>query len=174
MANQKKKDYVQALSDRLKDRLNFVLVENGGLTVSQIDSLRDKLILQSVHLQVIKNRLFYLALKQSDTHSSVADRMQQQLKGPLLVALIDKNFPEIGKIVLDFKTENKSVVIRSGFLAGDYLDSTQVIEIAKLPSQEQLLIIIAKGISTPATRIASGVKEVMQKLARGIVASAKN
>jgi large subunit ribosomal protein L10 len=53
---------------------------------------------------------------------------------------------------------------------GQYLKASEVKAIETLPSREELLTVIGRGLNTPATKIAVGMKEVIASLARGIKA----
>ena len=46
-------------------------------------------------------------------------------------------------------------------------------QIANLPTKEELLTIIGRGLNTPAQKIATGINEIMASLARGINAVAE-
>ena len=63
--------------------------------------------------------------------------------------------------------------MKAGYFSGEVLDAKGVESIAGLPSREELLAIIARGINTPATQIASGINQVMASLARAINAVAE-
>lgn len=56
---------------------------------------------------------------------------------------------------------------------GEFLDKKGVEAIAGLPGREELLTIIGRGLNTPATKIATGINQIMAGLARGIKAVAE-
>ena len=53
---------------------------------------------------------------------------------------------------------------------GEFLEKKDVEAAANLPSREELLASIGRGLNTPATKIATGMNQIISSLARGIKA----
>jgi large subunit ribosomal protein L10 len=166
----------QAVADikkELEGNPNFILVSYSGLSVQAMESLRKELRSSGSKMKVIKNNLFLRALKESSLHASHEIKFGPDYKGPLAAIFSDENLPSIAKICKDFKKKNDVFDMKAGYFSGEVLDAKGVEGIAGLPSREELLAIIARGINTPATQIASGINQVMASLARGIKAVAE-
>jgi large subunit ribosomal protein L10 len=114
--------------------------------------------------------LFHLALKESGEHSAIADEIRDDLRGPIAVTFTGEQFPEVAKALVAFAKKNDKVKIKAGVMDGEFLKDSDVAAIATLPSREDLLAIIGRGLNTPATKIATGINEIMASLARGIKA----
>jgi large subunit ribosomal protein L10 len=175
MAQPEKIEAVADLKERLEKSPNFILVSYSGLSVKSMEDLRAKLrdTKTSTSMKVIKNNLFLRAIKESKLHSDKNITMGKDYFGPMAAIFSDDSLPSIAKICKDFKKDNQSFDFKAGYFSGEVLDAKGVESIAGLPSREELLAIIARGINTPATKIATGINQVMASLARGIQATAE-
>ena len=165
-----KKEKLEEIKELLSQRGNFVLTTFSGLDVEQMTGLRSEIREKDSRLKVVKNHLFKLALKESPDHSAVLESFETELKGPVAVTFVGEEFPSVAKTLVEFSKKNDKVVIKSGYMDGQFLGANEVKAIATLPSREELLAVIGRGLNTPATKIAMGMNEVIAKLARAIKA----
>lgn len=163
-----KEEKLQEIKEILSENSNFVLTTYKGLTVDEISGLRAQIREKGSRVKVIKNRLFRLAMQQSEEHSGIVEDFTESLKGPVAVTFSGESFPEVAKVLVEYSKKNEKVAIKSGCLDGSYLNEADVKAIATLPSKEELLAVIGRGLNTPATKIATGINEIMASLARGI------
>lgn len=168
-----KVEAVATLKQKLEKKPNFILVSYSGLSVKAMEDLRKKLRENDSRMQVIKNNLFLRALKESSAHANQKIQFGPEYKGPLAAIFSDENLPVIAKVCKEFKKANEVFEVKGGYIAGEVLDAKGVDSIAGLPSKDELLAIIARGINTPATQIASGINQVIASLARAINAVAE-
>jgi large subunit ribosomal protein L10 len=173
MAQPEKIEAVADLKERLEENPNFILVSYSGLSVKSMEDLRARLRETKTSMKVIKNNLFLRAIKESKLHSDKNITMGKDYFGPMAAIFSGDSLPSIAKICKDFKKDNQSFDFKAGYFSGEVLDAKGVESIAGLPSREELLAIIARGINTPATKIATGINQVMASLARGIQATAE-
>lgn len=164
---------VKDLKQRLEADNNFILVAYSGLSVKAMEDLRKKLREQNSGMKVIKNNLFLRAVNESGVHNKPDLPSKTEYKGPMAAIFGGENLPSIAKICKEFKKTNESFAIKGGYFSGQVLSSTDVESIAGLPSREEMLAIIARGINTPATQIASGMNQIIASLARAIQAVAE-
>lgn len=164
---------VEELKKELETKPNFLLVNYSGLSVRAMEELRKEIRKSGSKMKVIKNNLFLRALKESKLHSSKAIDFGKSYFGPLAAIFSDENLPQVAKVCKDFKKKNENFELKAGYFSGEVLDSNGVDSVAGLPSKEELLSMIARGLNTPATQIASGINQIMASLARGIQAVAE-
>lgn len=170
VASPANKASVAELKEILSKHKDFVATTYSGLNVVEMGELRSAVREKQGRVKVIKNNLFRLALKESPVHKDAAEKIGEQLIGPVAVTFMDGDFSAASKAIVDFSKKINKVSIITGCMDGKCLDKTEVQAIANLPSREQLLTIIGRGLNTPATKIAIGMKEIMAGLARGIKA----
>lgn len=173
MANQEKIEAVAELKSKLEQKPNFILASYSGLTVKHMSDLRTSLRKEGSEMKVLKNNLFLRALKESKNHSSKTIDFGIHYKGPLAAIFSDANLPTVAKLCKDFAKTNENLSFKAGYFDGEVLDPKGVDGIAGLPSKEELLTKVARGLNTPTIQIASGMNQIMSSLARGIQAVAE-
>jgi len=100
-------------------------------------------------------------------------KSKKTILGPIAVAFAGEELPAIAKIIVEESKKEEKIQLKGGYFEGKFLDQVEVKNIAGLPTKEELLAIIARGLNTPAQKIAIGINEVIAKLARGIKAVAE-
>jgi len=168
MPNSEKLQQVSDLKFRLEARPNFILASYSGLTVEDMTSLRAKLRKEGSEMKVVKNNLFLLALKESSEHKSQTIEFGDDYKGPIAAIFSKESLPTIAKVCKEFAKDKKALEVKTGYLDGQVLGKHGVEAIAGLPSKNELLSQVARGLNAPATQIASGVNQIMASLARAI------
>lgn len=168
--NEQKLDSIKEI---LKQTPNFVVTTYAGLDVEKIMKLRGQIRAANGTMKVLKNTLFHLALSQSTAHQGAAEGLKGILKGPCAVVFVKDDIPSVAKIVVnEGKTEEK-ISVRGGYFEGRFIPRNEMMQIANLPSRDELLSIIGRGLNTPATKIATGINQIIAGLARGIKAVAE-
>ncbi len=124
------------------------LFDYRGLTVSQMSALREKVKVLNASVKVIKNRL---AIKHFENQNR--DFGRDLFKGPMAVAYANDNFVEVAKVLVDFAKESEHVKIKAGFIENQFADKEKVIQVAKLPSKDQLLAQLVGAISMPLKKM---------------------
>ncbi len=168
-----KLDKKEALVRVLSSHKDFVISNFVGISVADQTKLRTRLRAKNSVLKVVKNNLFYLALKEVGSYEHVLENVEKDLKGPVSVAFVNSEFSSVSKVLLDYSKDVEGFTLKSGCLDGVYLSLSDVKDVANLPSREELLTMIARGLNAPVTKIARGMKEVMTSLALAIEAVAK-
>jgi len=132
MDRQKKNKVVLSLKEELKSNNLIVLVHYRGLNASDITSLRKSLKERGAILQVAKNTLMKLALK--DTQ---CDCLDEYLTGPIAVSY-SKDPVGLSKVLTTFAKENETLKILIGCLDGKAVDENVLKSLAKLGSLEEV------------------------------------
>ena len=141
-----------------------------GLTVEQMSRVRREVRAGKGLMKVVKNNLFRRALQESPEHKGVLDGLDKELHGPLAVTFTASDVPAVSKLLLNYSKEIDKVKIKGGCMEGRFLDAAEVGQIATLPSREELLAIIGRGLNAPAQKIATGMNAIIAGLARGVKA----
>jgi len=171
MPSAKNIERLEELQGILKERSNFIITTYSGLSVTDISALRKKIREKNGKFKVVKNNLFRLALKNSPEHKDGAAGLEGSLHGAIAVTFgVEGMFPALSKVLADVQKEQPKVEIKQGFLSGQSLAAGEVKALANLPSREEMLAIIGRGLNTPAQKIAIGISQIMSSLARGIKA----
>jgi len=155
-----KTELVASLNTVFKNAAVVVVAHNKGLTVNQVNDLRNKMAQAGATVKVAKNSLAKLALVGTD-----ASGLKNLFTGPTMLAYA--NDPVAApKVAADFAKGNEKFVLLGGSLGTTTLDANGVKALASLPSLNELRAKLVGMIQTPATRIAGVVAAPAGQLAR--------
>ena len=132
-----------------------------GLTVAQTEDLRKKAREQKVSVIAAKKTLVKRALEAM----GLGDVDTKKFEGGVAVFMGAGDEVAPAKIVAKFAKGNQHLRIHGGILEGMFITAEKVMELAKLPSRDELL---AKTVHTIKAPI-SGLVNVLSGNLRGLV-----
>ena len=156
MTKTKKAQVIEQLTNEFKTATAVVVCDYRGSTVSDLETLRIAAREKDVKVQVAKNTLATIALKNCE------------LEG---ISLVDTNIFIWGedaisasKIASEFATSNKdNFSIRSAYIDGEASDAAKVQAFAKLPGREELLGMLAATWMAPVANFTIGLDALRQQ-----------
>ena len=131
-----------------------------GLKTTQTDELRTKIKEVGGRFVIVKNSLMKIILKE---HKSKA--FKELFNGPVALAYSEDEV-SAAKIAVNFSKENDKLLILGGIMGDKFLEQKDVLEIATLPSLDEIRAKLVSLIQTPARNIAYALKFSANKLAR--------
>ena len=131
MPSQKKFEYVEKVKERLKPGKAFYFTDFTGLTVKKMQVLRAELKKNKGTYLVLKNTLGFLAMKEMGFDEP---SIRQLFIGPTGVAIAFEDPVVLAKILND----TEQLKVKGGFVEGEYLDSTKIVEFSKIPPRDVL------------------------------------
>lgn len=168
MPSQAKIELVSEVVDQMKQARSVVVADYRGLTVAEMTALRVKLREQGARLQVVKNRLAKIALKDAELPA-----MDEHLTGPSAFAF-SLTDPIAGpKVLAEYAKNNEKLVIKAGLFEGAVMDDQGVKALASMPSREELLGRFVSDLKSPVTKVAMVVKATVNQLAYALQALAE-
>ena len=146
--------------ERLSSASSVVLVNISGVKVGEIESIRDALFPQGLNLQVAKNNLMKIALKEVgiEVPAEILDQ-------PLGLVFAYDDPVASAKASMPFAKEVAAFEIVGGIVDGQFVSASQVEALAALPGREQLLGQLVGTIAAPL----SGFVNVLAGNIRGLV-----
>jgi large subunit ribosomal protein L10 len=148
MRREEKSDLISALQSSLKEANGVFIVENHGLTVKEMEELRNELRPVVSMFKVVKNRLMKLALVDTD-FAPVSGLM----KRPTAVAVATDALA-VTKVLAKFAETHPNLSIIGGKIDTDLLDTDGIMQLSKLPSMLEIRGTIARILVEPASRLA--------------------
>ncbi len=133
------------------DKNAVVVVENGGLSVSEMEELRGSLRQAGANMRIVKNRLAKIALS-----GKAAEKLTDLFTGPTAIAFSEDPVAA-AKAVNDFAKKNEKLSILGGAMDAEILDEAGVKALAAMPSREEILASIVQTIMSPAAEIVGAV-----------------
>jgi large subunit ribosomal protein L10 len=157
ISRERKEELVSVYSDLLSQATGIVLADYKGITVAQVNQMRDKLRDVEGAYVITKNTLFKIALQNAGW--PVPENL---LNGPTGVIFGAGNFPSVAKVSLGFVKDYEGLFsIKGGVMAGQLLTAKQVDAVSSLPSLDELRSQLAGLISQPATGLVSVINSAV-------------
>jgi len=166
MNKNKKKTYIEEMKSFFKKRSSVFVTHYQGLTVKQIDKLREEMREHGILFKITKNRITKLALE-----GSKFKKLENLFSGPTAIAFSDDAITS-AKILTKFAKNNSNLKIIGGIMEKDPLTVKDVEKIATLPTLKEARAIIVGILTSPAQKIMSILLAPGSKIA--ILAHAKS
>ncbi len=149
------------LEEKFSRAKSVYFAENKGLSVKNATLLRKKLHEQNVDFVVAKKTLMKLAAK-SQNLPEITDEV---LTGPIAAVIgYDEDLIAPSKMVKDFgDTVEQKIVLTGGIMEGKLLSKAEAIELASLPSRDQLLARLVGSMKSPLTGFYMVIKGLSEK-----------
>ena len=152
--NQKIKE-VDELAEKIKEAKVVLLTDYRGINVEDVTSLRAKLRGANTEYKVIKNNITKRALEKCNFEG-----LEDKLEGPTAVLLGYNDYLETSKIVYEYAKENDFYKIKGGIIDGKVVSAEEIITLAKLPSRETLISMLAGALLANISKLAVALNEV--------------
>jgi large subunit ribosomal protein L10 len=146
MLKSEKEKIVAELAEKLKDTPTLFVADYRGLSVTEIDDLRTKMIEHGARFTVVKNTLTRRAAE-----AAGADALLAMLEGPTAIAFIeaDGDMVAVAKALADSARTTKILAIRGGILDGSPIGEDDVRNLATLPPLDVLRGQVIGAITAP-------------------------
>lgn len=159
MANEKvieqKKSEVSALAEKIKEAKLVLLTDYRGITVTDVTDLRTSLRKTSSEYKVIKNNITRRALEECKVEG-----LEEVLVGPTAVIIGTEDYLEPLKAVYEYTKKNEEYKIKGGIIDGKVMSVEELVTLAKLPSRETLISMLAGALLGNISKIAVAIDQV--------------
>ena len=146
---------VDALAEKIKTAKLVLLTDYRGINVGDVTALRATLRKSNSEYKVIKNNITRRALEKCGVEG-----LNEQLEGPTAVILDQEDYLEPAKAIYNFAKENEFYKIKGGIIEGKVMTAEEIITLAKLPSRETLLGMLAGALLGNVTKLAVALDQV--------------
>jgi large subunit ribosomal protein L10 len=145
-----KERVVTELTERLKSTSTLFVADYRGLSVTEIDDLRTKLIEHGARFSVVKNTLTRRAAE-----AAGAEALLAMLDGPTAIAFIeaDGDLVAVAKALADSARTTRILQIRGGLLDGAPIGEEQIKSLATLPPTDVLRGQVLGAITAPLVTV---------------------
>lgn len=152
--NQKKEE-VSKLAQEMKEAKLILLTNYRGINVTDDTILRKDLRNSNTRCTVIKNNITKRALAECGIEG-----LEEKLEGPTAVIMSNEDYLEPSKIVYEYSKKNDFYQIKGGVIDGKVMTAEEIITLAKLPSRETLLSMLAGALLGNISKVAVALNEV--------------
>lgn len=155
--NQKKEE-VKKLAEEMKEAKLILLTEYRGINVENDTALRRDLRNANAKYTIIKNNITRRALAECEIEG-----LDDKLVGPTAVVIGKEDYLEPAKAIYNFAKNNEYYKIKGGVIEGKVMTAEEIITLAKLPSRETLLSMLAGALLGNISKIAVALNEVKKQ-----------
>ena len=159
--NQKKEE-VSKLAEEMKEAKIILLVDYRGINVSDVTNLRNDIRNVNAKYSVIKNNITRRALAECGIEG-----LEDKLVGPTAVIMSNEDYLEPAKAIYNFTKNNDYYKIKGGVIEGKVMTAEEIITLAKLPSRETLLSMLAGALLGNISKVAVALDQVRIKKEAG-------
>ena len=152
--NQKKEE-VASLAAKMKEAKIILLADYRGINVADVTGLRAELRKSNSEYRVIKNNITRRALAENGIEG-----LDNLLEGPTAVIMNNEDYLETAKAIYNYSKENDFYKIKGGVIEGKVMTAEEIITLAKLPSRETLLSMLAGALLGNISKLAVALNEV--------------
>ena len=159
--NQKKEE-VSKLAAEMKEAKIILLTDYRGINVTDVTNLRTDLRNVNAKYTVIKNNITRRALAEAGIEG-----LEDKLVGPTAVIMSNEDYLEPAKAIYNFTKNNDYYKIKGGVIEGKVMTAEEIITLAKLPSRETLLSMLAGALLGNISKVAVALDQVRIKKEAG-------
>ncbi len=152
--NQKKEE-VSKLAEKIKEAKVVLLTDYRGINVSDVTELRSKLRTSEVEYKVIKNNIIRRALEECKVEG-----LEEVLEGPTAVIIGNNDYLDACKAIYEYAKDNDFYKIKGGIIDGKVVSVEEIITLAKLPSKETLISMLAGALLGNISKLAVALEQV--------------
>lgn len=163
ITKQRKDELVSEYVELIENSRAIFLADYTGLSVKEMDALRNKVREADGRISVTKNTLLRIALEQVEREVP-----EELLLGQTATSFALGEAPALAKILVEQAKANDKLALRGALVGNSVLTAAQVEELSRLPSLDQLRAQIVGLLGSPAqgiaSALASGVRQVVNVL----------
>lgn len=150
MQREDKERIVEELAGRLRESQTLIVADYRGLTNTQIDALRTRLLEHGARFAVVKNTLTRRAAE-----AAGADAVLALLEGPTAIAFLegDGDPVAVAKALRDAARETRILTIRGGVMEDRVITADDVESLATLPPADVLRAQLLGAVAAPMTTV---------------------
>lgn len=159
MARPEKVKQIEELAEMFQNARSVVLNDFTGLNVEKISELRRLCRENGIEFRVVKNTLAKRSIK-----GTPAEELEQYFDGPTALAISRDSENLSASVLVKFAAEYQLPRLKAGVVEGQVIDATRVLELAKLPSKQELMSQLLGGIKSPGNRLVSVLQGSLRNL----------
>lgn len=169
ITKEKKQEIVKQLAQLFEDAKSVVFSDYRGLSVKDFNDLRSKLRDEDVDYKVAKKTLIKIAADKA----GFKDIPEDVLSGQIGLAFSKDDEIIAAKTLYEFSKDNESLQLLGALMEGDIIEQEKTLELAKIPSKDELLAKLVGSIKAPVSGFHSSLHSLLRNFV-GVMASYKD
>lgn len=162
ISREKKNKIIKELEEKIKKQKIMVFFDFSNLDSKSVFDLRKRLKKSNCLLKIVKKTLLEKTLEKLG-QKNFSDEIKK-IKTPLGIAFGFENEIIPSKICYLFSKENSNLKILAGIFNNYFWESEKIIELAQLPSREEILIKLKQSLENPLLRFLNSFRANLKGL----------
>ena len=154
-----KEALVSSYREGVAEATHAFLVDYKGISVPEVTDLRNRVRESGGEYLVVKNRLLLRAID-----GAALERFGEHLEGPVAVAYCDGDPVALAKALAGFAKDVPAFEFKAGLIEGRAVEAAEILEIAKLPSRDDLVAKLLFLLQSPMSRFVRALGAIPQQL----------
>lgn len=159
-AKNQKSEIVSSVKEMIENSSAVYLTDYSGITVGDINNIRNEFRKEGVKYKVIKNTLFKRAIDEIGKYDKLADH----LVGMTGYAFASKNPVAPAKIIKKYFDTTQKLSLKACYIESQFYDGKRLNELASLPSKSEIIAGILGSLQSPASGIVGAINAVFRDL----------
>ena len=155
MTRAQKAELIDFLTGEFKESEAVAICDYKGLTVAELETLRNSARDSELKVRVVKNKLASIALK------SVGAEGLDLKDTNLLIWGADQI--SVAKVAQKFADDNEIFTVKAGFVEGEVCDTSKLEALSKLPSRDELIGMLLSVWTAPIRNFVTGLDNLKSK-----------
>lgn len=155
MTRIEKESLVKSLVPQFEKSGAIIVGNYKSLTVTELENLRKVARENNVKVQVIKNSLVKVALKESNINGLTLKNMNIFLWGSDAI--------NTAKVAFNFSEKNEKFKLANSYIDGNVVEANKVEVFAKSPGKKELLGMLASVWMAPIRNLTIGINALKEK-----------
>lgn len=160
MNRQDKSSAIEALKKEFQSNDAAFVVGMQGMTVAQVESLRNAVRKQGARFQVAKNSLLRIAAR--DLAS--VEKLSPHFKDQVAIIFVPKEASSVAKLICDVSQENDHLKIVAGSYESRVFDQDMVKFLGSLPPKEVLVAQLCGLLKAPMAQHVGLLNQIIARL----------
>jgi large subunit ribosomal protein L10 len=151
---------IKDLKEKIEKSEALFLTNLIGIPANDAVSIRKQVREAKGAIVVTRNTLFGKAAE-----GTFAEELLKDLKGTNAVAFAFEDAPAVAKAVFEASNDLEAVTLGKGYLGTELLEATKVVELAKLPSKDEMLGTLLATFNAPISafaRLMNAIKDEVE------------
>jgi len=152
ISRKNKTELLKKYKDILKNKEGYFLVRSDNIDTATVTELKKELKNNNANFRVLKNTIFKIALQDTEQPVEI-----QNFDGATAVIYFDQDPTIPARLIRDIQEETEQMNAKGGVFEGEFLSEEKVIQLAEIPSRQELLGMLVGSMSAPLTGFMNAV-----------------
>ena len=150
-----KEEAVNSLAEKMQNAKLVLFADYRGITVEDVTNLRSTLRKSNSEYKIVKNNISRRALEKCGIEG-----LNEAVEGPTAVIIGKDDYLEPAKAIYEYTKDHDFYKIKGGVVEGKVMTAEEIVTLAKLPSRETLIGMLAGGLLGTISRLAVAIDQV--------------